>query len=47
MDVEGYTTGVPYEYFARADAILAHKLSGEPLPLENGWPLRLVPSHYV
>ncbi len=45
---EGYSTNVPYEYFARGDTILAHKLNGNPLSPENGWPLRLVvPSLYA
>ncbi len=45
---EGYSTNVPYGYFAQEDTILAHKLNGKPLPPENGWPLRLVvPSLYA
>ena len=45
---EGYSTNVPYEYFVRGDTILAHKLNGNPLPKEHGWPLRLVvPSLYA
>lgn len=45
---EGYTTNLPFSYFARADTILAHSLNGAPLPLEHGWPLRLVvPSLYA
>ncbi|MGY4707023.1 molybdopterin-dependent oxidoreductase [Candidatus Bipolaricaulota sp. J31] len=45
---EGYTTNVPYGYFAREDTILAHRLDGTPLLPEHGWPLRLVvPSLYA
>ncbi len=45
---EGYTTNVPFSYLLRPDTILAHSLNGKPLPLEHGWPLRLVvPSLYA
>jgi len=45
---EGYTTNIPFSYFARPDTILAFFLNGEPLPPEHGWPLRLVvPSLYA
>ncbi len=40
--LEGYTTNMPLEYFAKEDSILAYKMFGEPLPKEHGWPLRLV-----
>lgn len=45
---DGYTTNVPFAYFARPDTVLAHSLNGKPLPPEHGWPLRLVvPSLYA
>ncbi|MGB9756920.1 MAG: molybdopterin-dependent oxidoreductase [Candidatus Bipolaricaulaceae bacterium] len=45
---DGYTTNLPFPYFARPDTILAFSLNGEPLPWEHGWPLRLiVPSLYA
>lgn len=45
---EGYTTNVPYAHFAAENTILAHRLNGEPLPAEHGWPVRLVvPSLYA
>lgn len=45
---EGYSTNVPYDYFARDDTILAHRLNGKPLAPQHGWPLRLVvPSLYA
>lgn len=45
---DGYTTNIPFPYFARPDTILAHTLNGRPLPPEHGWPLRLVvPSLYA
>ena len=40
--LEGYTTNMPLEYFAREDTILAYKMFGETLPKEHGYPLRLV-----
>lgn len=45
---DGYTTNLPFSYFLRPDTVLAHSLNGAPLPLEHGWPLRLVvPSLYA
>jgi DMSO/TMAO reductase YedYZ molybdopterin-dependent catalytic subunit len=40
--LEGYTTNLPYEYFAKEDSILAYRMFGETLPKEHGYPLRLV-----
>lgn len=46
--LEGYTTNIPFSYFARPDTLLAFSLNGKPLPPEHGWPLRLVvPSLYA
>lgn len=45
---EGYTTNLPFSYFARPDTVLAFSLNGAPLPPQHGWPLRLVvPSLYA
>ncbi|MCS7216184.1 MAG: molybdopterin-dependent oxidoreductase [Candidatus Bipolaricaulota bacterium] len=45
---DGYSTNVPLPHFARPETVLAHSLNGNPLPLEHGWPLRLVvPSLYA
>jgi len=45
---EGYTTNIPFSYCARPDTVLAFSLNGKLLPLEHGWPLRLVvPSLYA
>ncbi|MCS7239861.1 MAG: molybdopterin-dependent oxidoreductase [Candidatus Bipolaricaulota bacterium] len=45
---DGYTTNVPFAYFARPDTLLAFSLNGAPLPPHHGWPLRLVvPSLYA
>lgn len=45
---EGYTTNIPFSYFARPDTVLAFSLNGAPLPPQHGWPLRLVvPSLYA
>ncbi len=40
--LEGYTTNMPLEYFAKEDSILAYKMFGETIPREHGYPLRLV-----
>ena len=40
--LEGYTTNLPYEFFAKEDSLLAYKMFGEPIPKEHGYPLRLV-----
>lgn len=38
----GYTTNLPLETLFREDVLLADGLGGEPLPVEHGWPARLV-----
>jgi len=44
---DGYRASLPIESADRADVILADSLGGQPLPLANGAPLRLVaPAHY-
>ncbi len=40
--LEGYTTNLPYEFFAKEDSLLAYKMFGDPIPKEHGYPLRLV-----
>ena len=43
--VDGYTASTPLETVtgdAGADAILAYGMNGEPLPLEHGFPVRMV-----
>ncbi len=40
--LEGYTTNLPLEYFAKEDSIIAYKMFGETIPQEHGYPLRLV-----
>jgi len=40
--LDGYTTNVPIEDFVRPDSLLAYRLNDAPLPLEHGYPLRLV-----
>jgi DMSO/TMAO reductase YedYZ molybdopterin-dependent catalytic subunit len=42
---DGYTTNLPLEDFAAADALLVHAWEGEALTLEHGGPLRLVVPH--
>ena len=42
---DGYTTNLPLEDFAAADAIIAHSWQGQPLPVEHGGPVRLVVPH--
>ncbi len=45
---DGYSTNLPFSYFARPDTLLAFSLNGVPLPPQHGWPLRLVvPSLYA
>jgi DMSO/TMAO reductase YedYZ molybdopterin-dependent catalytic subunit len=41
----GYTTNIPLGDFLKPENFFAHTLSGEPLPLEHGGPLRLVVPH--
>jgi len=42
---DGYTTNLPLEDFAAADALLAHGWEGKPLTREHGGPVRLVVPH--
>ena len=43
----GYTTNLPLEAIMESDGILAHKLDGQQLSPDHGWPLRLVvPNRY-
>jgi DMSO/TMAO reductase YedYZ molybdopterin-dependent catalytic subunit len=38
----GYTANIPASLLEREGALLATHADGEPLPLDHGWPLRLV-----
>ncbi len=42
---DGYTTNLPLEDFASADALLARAWEGQPLTAEHGGPLRLIVPH--
>jgi len=39
---DGYTSSLPLDYLARDDVLLAWGMNGEPLPRDQGYPLRLV-----
>lgn len=41
----GYTTNLPLDDLARDDVLFAYRHNGEDLPVEHGWPLRLVVPH--
>jgi DMSO/TMAO reductase YedYZ molybdopterin-dependent catalytic subunit len=41
----GYTTNIAIDDFLRAENFFAHTLQGNPLPVDNGGPLRLVVPH--
>ncbi len=44
---DGYHTAIPLEDAVREDTILAYEMNGEPLPIEHGYPIRLLnPGHY-
>jgi DMSO/TMAO reductase YedYZ molybdopterin-dependent catalytic subunit len=42
---DGYTTNLPLEDFAAADALLAHSWEGKPITREHGGPVRLIVPH--
>ncbi|HEY9267049.1 MAG TPA: molybdopterin-dependent oxidoreductase [Mycobacterium sp.] len=42
MSTDGWTAGTPVEALAADDALLAVGMNGEPLPVEHGYPARLV-----
>ena len=42
---DGYTTNLPLEDFAAADAMLVHAWDGKPLTREHGGPVRLLVPH--
>ncbi|MFZ0543866.1 MAG: sulfite oxidase-like oxidoreductase [Candidatus Promineifilaceae bacterium] len=39
---QGYTTNLPLEKMLQPNVLIATHFDGEPLPLEHGWPLRVV-----
>lgn len=39
---QGYTTNLPLETMLQDNVLMATHYDGEPLPLEHGWPLRVV-----
>ena len=39
---DGYTTNLPIEFFAAPDALVAHRWQDQPIPKENGGPVRMV-----
>ena len=42
----GYTTNLPLEAMLQENVLLATHFDGEPLPLDHGWPLRVVVGSY-
>lgn len=42
---DGYTTNLPLDDFAAADAIIAHRWNGAPLTTQHGGPVRLIVPH--
>ncbi|MDN4518102.1 molybdopterin-dependent oxidoreductase [Mycolicibacterium sp. jd] len=42
MSVDGWSAGTPVEALTDGDALLAIGMNGEPLPIEHGYPARLV-----
>lgn len=42
MSIDGWTAGTPVEAFTADGALLAIGMNGEPLPVEHGYPARLV-----
>lgn len=46
--LDGYSTNLPLEVLKDPEVVLAYELNGRELPLEHGWPLRLVvPKRYA
>lgn len=45
VSLDGYTTIIPYEDFVFNNSILALKMNGKPLPLEQGFPARIIIPH--
>lgn len=44
---DGYVTSVPVEWALNPKSLLAFEMNGEPLPIEHGFPLRIMfPGHY-
>ena len=44
---DGYHTAVPIERAMRKEVLLAYKMNGDDLPVEHGYPVRLLnPGHY-
>ena len=44
---DGYHTAIPLEDALREDTLLAYEMNGVPLPIEHGFPVRLLnPGHY-
>jgi DMSO/TMAO reductase YedYZ molybdopterin-dependent catalytic subunit len=41
----GYTTNIPLSDFIKEENFFAHTLFGQPLPVDNGGPMRLVVPH--
>jgi DMSO/TMAO reductase YedYZ molybdopterin-dependent catalytic subunit len=39
---QGYTTNLPLDAMLQPNVLIATHFDGEPLPLEHGWPLRVV-----
>jgi len=39
---DGYTTNLPLEEAMKSDVLIAHTVSGEPLPIEHGGPARMI-----
>jgi DMSO/TMAO reductase YedYZ molybdopterin-dependent catalytic subunit len=45
---DGYTTNLPLEALLDDDVLIAHRVFGEPLSQEHGWPARMVvPKRYA
>ena len=44
---QGYTTNLPLEAMLQDNVLMATHYNGEPVPLEHGWPLRVVVGSYA